>query len=123
MTKLSQLDKFSMPEFAIKRLFSGGLITNYSCSSNCQHCLYACSPRRRPDYINEDDALKYFGLIGSMGCNAVHIGGGEPFLQPEKLSLVLKAASQAGVKIEYVETNSLWKLYSRPLRRSFYKIF
>ncbi|MEW6709784.1 MAG: radical SAM protein [Candidatus Riflebacteria bacterium] len=97
-----------MPEFAIKRLLSGGLITNYSCSSNCQHCLYACSPRRRPDYINEEDALKYLGLIRAMGCNTVHIGGGEPFLQPEKLLLVLKAANQAGVKIEYVETNSSW---------------
>lgn len=43
-----------------------------------------------------------------MGCNTVHIGGGEPFLDPEKLERVLKAAGQANVRIEYVETNSSW---------------
>lgn len=97
-----------MTEFAIKRLLSGGLITNYSCSSECRHCLYACSPQRKNDYISEADALKYLSLIRAMGCNSVHIGGGEPFLQPEKLLAVVKAANQAGVKIEYIETNSSW---------------
>ncbi|GAB4266792.1 MAG: radical SAM protein [Candidatus Rifleibacteriota bacterium] len=97
-----------MTAFAIKRLLSGGLITNYQCSSRCQHCLYACSPQRKNDYISETDAFNYLSLIKAMGCNSVHIGGGEPFLHPEKLLAVVKAANRANVKIEYIETNSSW---------------
>jgi len=29
----------------IGRLASGGIITNYFCTSTCRHCLYNCSPR------------------------------------------------------------------------------
>lgn len=97
-----------MTEFAIKRLLSGGLITNYSCSSECQHCLYACSPKRKNYYISEEAAFDYLALIKNMGCCSVHIGGGEPFLYPEKLLGVIKSASRAGMNIEYVETNSSW---------------
>jgi hypothetical protein len=38
----------------------------------------------------------------------MHIGGGEPFLNPEGLKDVLKAAEISGVSIEYVETNGSW---------------
>jgi hypothetical protein len=38
----------------------------------------------------------------------MHIGGGEPFLRPEGLLAVLESAAEAGVQIEYVETNSFW---------------
>ena len=41
-----------------------------------------------------------------MGCPSVHIGGGEPLLRPDKLQAVLEAASDCGVGIDYVETNS-----------------
>ncbi len=97
-----------MTEFAIKRLLSGGLITNYSCSSECRHCLYASSPQRKNDFIGESEALNYFTLIRKMGCNSIHIGGGEPFLQANKLLNVAKMACQAGVKVEYIETNCSW---------------
>jgi hypothetical protein len=38
----------------------------------------------------------------------VHVGGGEPFLNPEGLLQVVTSAREAGVGIEYVETNSSW---------------
>jgi hypothetical protein len=38
----------------------------------------------------------------------VHIGGGEPLLRPDKLSTILEVASEVGVSVEYVETNSSW---------------
>jgi hypothetical protein len=41
-----------MPEFTIKNLRSGGLITNYFCTSSCGHCLYNCSPRWEKQYID-----------------------------------------------------------------------
>jgi len=41
-----------MTEFAIRRLMSGGIITNYFCTSRCGHCLYNCSPQWEKEYID-----------------------------------------------------------------------
>ena len=46
--------------------------------------------------------------IRQLGCTAVHIGGGEPLLRPQKLSEVLEVAAAVGVDVDYVETNSSW---------------
>jgi sugar phosphate isomerase/epimerase len=97
-----------MTQLSIKRLASGGVITNYHCVSRCAHCLYNCSPRRAKDYLGEEMAGGIFRLIASLGCRAVHIGGGEPLLAPQKLTAVLAAARRAGVAIDYIETNSAW---------------
>lgn len=35
----------------IRRLMSGGLITNYHCTSACRHCLYRSSPRWPKEFI------------------------------------------------------------------------
>lgn len=95
-------------ELCIGSLRSGGLITNYHCSSKCRHCLYASSPRRSKDYIDEETAMAVFKTVISLGCYSLHIGGGEPFLNPEGLKKVLITARRAGMLIEYVETNSSW---------------
>jgi Radical SAM superfamily len=92
----------------VVRLQSGGVITNYSCTSRCGHCLYNCGSKRDKAYLGGKMAEKIFRKIKSMGCRSVHIGGGEPLLQPDKLQVVLKAASECGMDIEYVETNSSW---------------
>jgi hypothetical protein len=97
-----------MVEFAIKRLKSGGLITNYFCTSRCRHCLYNCSPYWEKRYIDPDTADKNLRKIRSLGCRSVHIGGGEPLLRPDKLGRVLEIASRLGVSVEYVETNCSW---------------
>ncbi len=97
-----------MAEFSINRLKSGGLITNYFCSSSCRHCLYNCSPQWEKQYIDAETARENLEKIRAMGCRAVHIGGGEPLLRPEKLITVLEVAKAVGVSIEYVETNSSW---------------
>ncbi len=93
----------------VQHLSSGGLISNYHCSSTCAHCLYNCSPSRERDYVSFDDATSILGKIKSMGCHSIHIGGGEPLLDHQKLiDGALKAAAALGVQIEYVETNSSW---------------
>ena len=97
-----------MAEFNIKKLRSGGLITNYFCTSSCKHCLYNCSPHWEKRYIESDMAAKSLLKIRSLGCRSVHIGGGEPLLRPDKLGAVLEIASDIGVSIDYVETNSSW---------------
>ena len=92
----------------IPRLHSGGLITNYACSSSCKHCLYAASPRRDKDYIDQETCIGLFRKSMALGCHSLHIGGGEPFLKPDKLKRVLEIAGQEGMDIQYVETNSSW---------------
>ncbi len=97
-----------MPQLTIKRLSSGGVITNYDCLSRCGHCLYNCSPRRSRDHLDPDRAGEIFQRIAQRGCRSVHIGGGEPLLRPDRLTAVLGTARTAGVAIDYVETNSAW---------------
>jgi hypothetical protein len=92
----------------IRHLSSGGLITNYHCTSRCGHCLYCCSPHRDRGYIDAATTRQNLETIRRLGCQAVHVGGGEPFLNPEGLLQVVTSAREAGVGIEYVETNSSW---------------
>ena len=97
-----------MAEFRIKRLLSGGIITNYFCTSKCRHCLYNCGPHWEKKYIDRETAEENLRLVRSLGCRSVHLGGGEPLLRPDKLGEILGVAGNVGVTIEYVETNSSW---------------
>jgi hypothetical protein len=92
----------------IRHLSSGGLITNYFCTSRCAHCLYCCGPLWEKRYIDETTTRLNLEKIRALGCRSVHVGGGEPFLNPEGLLRVLEVARETGVRIEYVETNSSW---------------
>jgi hypothetical protein len=89
-------------------LTSGGLIPTYCCSSACAHCLYGCHPGRDRTYIDRTTADRCFEVVSRQGCRVMHIGGGEPFLRPDALYQVLESAEDAGIHIEYVETNSSW---------------
>ena len=95
-------------DFIINRLHSGGVITNYYCASSCGHCLYGCSPRWEKKYIREDTLTRNLQRIVDLGCRAVHVGGGEPFLDPDGLQRVVETAFALDVQIEYVETNASW---------------
>ena len=97
-----------MASLHISSLYSGGLITNYYCSSQCRHCLYGCSPRWPKMYITKEKAKSNFKLIKSLGCYSVHIGGGEPFLNVDGLEKVLDGSREENMQIDYVETNSSW---------------
>ncbi len=97
-----------MGNLHIKRLLSGGLITNYYCPSRCRHCLYNCSPSRSRDYIDPHKAEDILHSVRSLGCGSVHVGGGEPLLQPVALGRVIEGMSKAGMGLDYVETNASW---------------
>jgi hypothetical protein len=97
-----------MKTLTIRRLISGGLITNYYCSSACRHCLYACSPKWEKKYIEEEKTAQVFAKILELGCDSIHIGGGEPLLNVPALEAVIHKANELGMGIEYIETNSSW---------------
>ena len=94
--------------FKINHLRSGGLITNYFCTSQCKHCLYASSPHWKKDYITKEILHSNLEKVKSMGCVSLHIGGGEPFLNLDALKQSLEIFKELQTQVEYVETNSSW---------------
>ena len=83
-------------------------MANYKCTAACRHCLYACSPERGGGYISKASAEDISGLLREGGCRSVHIGGGEPFLQFDGLVELVKTVTNAGIAVEYIETNAFW---------------
>jgi len=98
----------SQTRLNIRRLFSGGVIANYHCSARCKHCLYASSPQWPKHYMDPSTADRVFQALRRLGCRAVHIGGGEPLLDVDRLKPVLDMAVQHEVEIDYIETNCSW---------------
>ncbi|MBW2207433.1 MAG: hypothetical protein JRG79_11030 [Deltaproteobacteria bacterium] len=49
-------------DLVINGLISGGMITNYFCTSSCGHCLYSCSPKREKDYIESTTLVNNLNL-------------------------------------------------------------
>jgi len=86
----------------------GGIMVNYHCTAACRHCLYACSPKRERHYISQEATQEICELLIMGGCRSVHIGGGEPFWDFDGLLDMLYIVREAGVTVEYVETNAFW---------------
>lgn len=98
-----------MSNYKVKSLYSGaGIIVTYKCSAECLHCCYSSSPKRDGEYMSKETADKIFALLKNMGCYSVHIGGGEPFMNFDKLLGVCKSALEHNISIDYIETNASW---------------
>ncbi|WP_051261303.1 radical SAM protein [Desulfovibrio inopinatus] len=92
----------------ISQLRSGGIMTTMACSSRCRHCLYACGPEWPREFIAEDTLRHVVKTCLQLRCRSVHIGGGEPFLNPEHLIMVARVCREMGLGIDYIETNASW---------------
>jgi hypothetical protein len=107
---------------------SGGLILSYRCSCECLHCMYACSPRWKDDWISREDMESILsGLAGRIvpspyGPDTVslnhglHFTGGEPFLNFELLVACAQTAASYGIPSSFVETNCAWCVSERVTR-------
>lgn len=99
---------------------SGGLILSYKCNASCRHCMYACSPKWRNEWIDRDTLNEMLRLLSgyirpaytgsnSIGVNeGLHFTGGEPFLNYELLLYATEKASAYGIPSLFVETNCFW---------------
>jgi len=109
-----------LQKLAIPEPVSGGLLLSYKCTSRCRHCLYACSPRWKADWLSVADAEailtqlapklrgNYAGY-GGVGVNqGLHFTGGEPFLNFDLLLEVTAIAHRLGIPSTFVETNGYW---------------
>jgi len=83
------------------------LLLTYKCNASCGHCFLSCGPRRK-GVMTAAEAIKYMddslqtGYIGHF-----FVEGGEPFLYPEILTSVVKAAQGRGIWIGAL-TNGFW---------------
>ncbi|MBE0512225.1 radical SAM protein [Candidatus Bathyarchaeota archaeon] len=109
-----------MNKLYIPEPVSGGLLLSYRCTSECKHCMYACSPRWKADWISEEHAEKILtqladkiqgSPLGSdrIGINyGLHFTGGEPFLNFDLLLKVTEIAHEHKIPSTFVETNCFW---------------
>jgi hypothetical protein len=92
-------------------------MANYQCTAACRHCLYSCSPERNSGYISKAVAEDISVLLREGGCRSVHIGGGEPFLDFDGLVGLVQTLTNAGIKVEYVETNAYWATNEQQIKQ------
>ena len=96
--------QIKIPRVKIPQPVSGGLMLSYKCSAQCRHCMYACSPKWKGDWIEINDLEKGLsdlapGIMPSpWGKNTIslnhglHFTGGEPFLNFELLMKAVEIA-------------------------------
>ncbi len=99
---------------------SGGLLLSYKCSASCRHCMYACSPNWKADWISEGDLLQILRQLAGriqpspygndhISLNhGLHITGGEPFLNFDLLCKAVEISSEFDIPSVFVETNCFW---------------
>ena len=88
---------------------AGLLMTNW-CPSRCRHC-YVCSGPQRREWMRVEAATGHLAALARMGVPAagIHIGGGEPFGDVERLLAIVRGARDMGLAgVGYVETNGFW---------------
>jgi len=109
-----------MNKFPIPNPTSAGLFLSYKCTNECSHCMYACSPKWKEDWISESFSelilTQLSGKIqgsplgpGKIGINyGLHFTGGEPFLNFDLLLKLTRIAKELQIPSTFVETNSFW---------------
>lgn len=92
----------------MKTPIGSGIITNYNCTASCRHCMFASSPQCKKEFITVEKAEEIASLLEESGCNSVHIGGGEPFMNFEALCALIEALNRHCIDVDYIETNAFW---------------
>jgi hypothetical protein len=93
----------------IPPLIAGGIMPSWRCSNACRHCLYYCSPRQPDEWMDLGLARRIFAALArEPRLVELHIGGGEPFLRPDRLIEIVRLASETSLPLAYVETNAFW---------------
>lgn len=93
-----------------------GLITNYRCTFRCEHCLYGASPNVT-EAVGEDRLMRLIDQMDHvLGPVLLHIGGGEPLLNFERVRNLLRYLKETRIILEYVETNGSTLIKDRRAR-------
>lgn len=103
----------------LKRWTAAGLLLTYWCNARCAFCYVYSGPNKKGPAMTVNQALDYWrglnNLIDEGGPNyhgvrcKVHLAGGEPFYDFDKILAIATAAKTLGFKVfEKVETNAFW---------------
>lgn len=100
----------------VKHWSRAGLILTYWCTARCASCYLGCGPDRGED-MPADMAIELWrqlAIASPHGCR-VHLTGGEPFGNWDKLIEICRRARENGLSapggrgpLEKVETNAFW---------------
>ena len=105
-----------MKRFCPQRAGSIGIIEHYRCTNSCAHCLYACHPGIEENVDEKALDLLVESIRRACPQALIHIGGGEPFLNPEHTIHLVSRLNECGLRLEYVETNGFWIRTADPHR-------
>ena len=85
-----------------------GIILTYRCTCACRHCIYACSPGR--DGAMDRALLRHIvSVLADLPFPpGIHLAGGEAFLVPDLLEEGTAAVRDAGLVMDFIETNAAW---------------
>jgi hypothetical protein len=107
-----------MSDFTLQPITAAGLLVTDWCSARCRHCYVESGPAGT-QWMTPEAAAGYFAALARLGVPAegVHIGGGEPFGDFDRLLTIVRAARAAGLDgVGYVETNGYWATDSATIR-------
>ena len=91
-------------------LEAAGLLVTDWCPARCRHCYVAAGPEGSR-WMAPEAAAGHLAALARLGVGAagVHVGGGEPFGDFERLLAIVRAARQVGLGgVGYVETSGSW---------------
>ncbi|MBN1943767.1 MAG: radical SAM protein [Phycisphaerae bacterium] len=93
----------------VKYFSRAGLMLTDGCTAACASC-YLSGRAGKGRWMDADMAVGIWAGLANLsphGCK-VHVTGGEPFIDWEKLIEILRAAAGEGLQAESVETNGFW---------------
>lgn len=102
----------------VKHWSFAGLMLSYWCGARCASCYLCCGAEFR-EWMSPELALAAWKGLQSAsphGCR-VHVSGGEPFGDWERLIQLCRVAHEHGLgPLEKVETNAFWAIDERIVR-------
>ncbi len=99
-----------MADDALTPLTAAGLLVTDWCPARCRHCYVGAGPDRSA-WMSVEAASAHLAALARLGVPAegIHIGGGEPFGDADRVLAIVRAAADAGLAgIGYVETCGFW---------------
>lgn len=87
-------------------LFRIGLLLTLQCNAECKHCLFECSPKKTQK-MSRDLTTKTILKAKQLGAEWISLTGGEPFLDTDLLTSLVRYTNNKGIKTEVI-TNGFW---------------
>ncbi len=82
------------------------------CNLHCAHCRVT----RTKDLLDAGTAIRFLESCNDAGIDRVGFSGGEPFLRPDFLAALVRAAVDRGMLFDRLMTNGVWQSDEASLR-------